>query len=82
MRIHTDPDAKHWVKAQSYCVSRYQKELPKKIKERGKDAFLTHDEIVQCIKWKLAVSSPLTFLALAFPTQGVLKGTVSPDDTK
>jgi len=32
----------------------YQKELPKKIKERGKDAFLTHDEIVQCIKWKLA----------------------------
>jgi hypothetical protein len=47
-------------------VSRYQKELPKKIKERGKDAFLTHDEIVQCIKWKLAVSIPPTLLALIF----------------
>jgi len=32
----------------------YQTELPKKIKARGTDAFLTHDEIVQTIKWKLA----------------------------
>merc|ERR1712168_1482206 len=32
----------------------YQTELPKKIKSRGTDAFLTHDEIVQTIKWKLA----------------------------
>jgi len=32
----------------------YQNELPKKIKSRGKEAHLTHDEIVQTIKWKLA----------------------------
>jgi len=32
----------------------YQNELPKKIKSRGNDKFLTHDEIVQTIKWKLA----------------------------
>lgn len=33
----------------------YQNELPKKIQSRGKEGFfLTHDEIVQCIKWKLA----------------------------
>merc|ERR1711923_76237 len=32
----------------------YQNELPKKIKSRGKDAHLTHEEIVQTIKWKLA----------------------------
>jgi len=32
----------------------YQTELPKKIKARGKERFLTHDEIVQTIKWKLA----------------------------
>lgn len=36
--------------------SRYQNELPKKIKSRGKDAHLIHDEMVQTIKWKLAVS--------------------------
>merc|ERR1719262_1442362 len=34
----------------------YQNELPKKIKSRGKDAHLVHDELVQTIKWKLAVS--------------------------
>ena len=39
----------------SLC-SRYQNELPKKIKSRGKEAHLTHEEIVQLIKWKLAVS--------------------------
>jgi len=33
----------------------FQTELPKKIKSRGpKEFFLTHEEIVQCIKWKLA----------------------------
>jgi len=33
----------------------YQNELPKKIKSRAKEGrFLTHDEIVQTIKWKLA----------------------------
>merc|ERR1712241_1169727 len=32
----------------------YQNELPKKIKSRGKDAHLVHDELVQTIKWKLA----------------------------
>jgi len=32
----------------------YQNELPKKIKSRGKEAHLTHEEIVQLIKWKLA----------------------------
>jgi hypothetical protein len=34
----------------------YQNDLPKKIKSRGKDAHLTHEEMVQTIKWKLAVS--------------------------
>ncbi len=41
------------------CASsstRYQNELPKKIKSRGKDQHLTHEELVQTIKWKLAVS--------------------------
>merc|ERR1712038_2165675 len=32
----------------------YQNDLPKKIKSRGKDAHLVHDEIVQTMKWKLA----------------------------
>ena len=35
---------------------RYQNELPKRIKSRGKDPHLTHEDIVQTIKWKLAVS--------------------------
>ena len=39
----------------SLC-SRYQNELPKKIKSRGKESHLTHEELVQLIKWKLAVS--------------------------
>lgn len=30
----------------------YQKELPKKIKQRGRDAHLIHEELVQCMKWK------------------------------
>merc|ERR1711962_1398719 len=32
----------------------YQNDLPKKIKARGTDGHLTHEEIVQTIKWKLA----------------------------
>eukprot|EP00095_Tigriopus_kingsejongensis_P010124 maker-scaffold75_size407189-snap-gene-1.14 protein:Tk10124 transcript:maker-scaffold75_size407189-snap-gene-1.14-mRNA-1 annotation:"GI16319" len=32
----------------------YQNELPKKIKSRGKDPHLIHDELVQTIKWKLS----------------------------
>ena len=35
---------------------RYQNELPKKIKSRGKEGHMTHEELVQLIKWKLAVS--------------------------
>lgn len=31
---------------------RYQNELPKKIKSRGKDAHMTHEELVQTMKWK------------------------------
>lgn len=37
-------------------VFRYQKELPKKIKQRGRDAHLIHEELVQCMKWKQSVS--------------------------
>merc|ERR1712012_1290015 len=32
----------------------YQNELPKKIKSRGKEGHMTHEELVQLIKWKLA----------------------------
>ncbi|KAK7072507.1 hypothetical protein SK128_014839 [Halocaridina rubra] len=32
----------------------YQTELPKRIKARGKDAHLTHEELCQCMKWKLS----------------------------
>ncbi|CAL8123344.1 unnamed protein product [Orchesella dallaii] len=32
----------------------YQREFPSKIKARGKDPFIIHDELVQCMKWKLA----------------------------
>lgn len=38
------------------CVVRYQNELPKKIKSRGKDAHLNHEELVQTMKWKQIVS--------------------------
>lgn len=37
-------------------VFRYQNELPKKIKARGKDAHLNHEELVQLMKWKQCVS--------------------------
>ena len=45
---------------------RYQNELPKKIKSRGKDPHLTHEELVQTIKWKLAVSNHLMPFILPF----------------
>lgn len=32
----------------------YQNELPKKLKARGKDAHLNHEELVQLMKWKQA----------------------------
>merc|ERR1719239_1452887 len=32
----------------------YQNDLPKKIKGRGKEGHVTHEELVQTIKWKLA----------------------------
>ncbi|XP_063597781.1 uncharacterized protein LOC134774325 [Penaeus indicus] len=32
----------------------YQTELPKRIKSRGKDAHLTHEELCLCMKWKLS----------------------------
>ncbi|KAG7302830.1 hypothetical protein JYU34_012810 [Plutella xylostella] len=32
----------------------YQNELPKKIKSRGKDAHMVHEELVQLMKWKQA----------------------------
>ncbi|CAH0719408.1 unnamed protein product, partial [Brenthis ino] len=32
----------------------YQNELPKKIKSRGKDAHMLHEELVQLMKWKQA----------------------------
>lgn len=37
-------------------VDRYQNELPKQIKSRGKDAHCSHEELVQLMKWKQAVS--------------------------
>lgn len=40
----------------SFSFSRYQNELPKKIKARGKDAHLNHEELVQLMKWKQCVS--------------------------
>ena len=39
--------------------------MPKKIKSRGKDPHLTHEELVQTIKWKLAVSIHSTLYDLA-----------------
>ncbi|KPJ08206.1 hypothetical protein RR48_12945 [Papilio machaon] len=35
-------------------VLKYQNELPKKIKSRGKDAHMIHEELVQLMKWKQA----------------------------
>ncbi|KAK4301843.1 hypothetical protein Pmani_026035 [Petrolisthes manimaculis] len=32
----------------------YQNELPKRIKSRGKEAHLTHEELCLCMKWKLS----------------------------
>uniref|UniRef100_A0A1B0DE31 Uncharacterized protein n=1 Tax=Phlebotomus papatasi TaxID=29031 RepID=A0A1B0DE31_PHLPP len=33
-------------------LERYQNELPKRIKQRGKDAHMVHEELVQTMKWK------------------------------
>lgn len=38
-----------------YFFYRYQKELPMRIKARGKEAHLTHEELCLCMKWKLSV---------------------------
>lgn len=35
-----------------FIIYRYQNELPKKIKSRGKDAHMLHEELVQTMKWK------------------------------
>lgn len=35
-----------------YVAFRYQNELPKKIKSRGKDAHMVHEELVQTMRWK------------------------------
>jgi hypothetical protein len=43
---------------------RYQNELPKKIKSRGKDAHLIHEELVQTMKWKQTVSGRASSLLL------------------
>lgn len=41
---------------------RFQNELPKIIKKRGKDAHLNHEELVQCMEWKQSVSVDSTTL--------------------
>lgn len=38
-----------------HFVYRYQNELPKRIKQRGKNAHLVHEELVQAMKWKQTV---------------------------
>jgi hypothetical protein len=47
-----------------FCLicCRYQNELPKKIKARGKDAHLIHEELVQTMKWKQTVSKHILLL--------------------
>lgn len=44
----------------SFFLFRYQNELPKRIKSRGKDAHLIHEELVQTMKWKQTVSTMAT----------------------
>uniref|UniRef100_A0A336MVM8 CSON006919 protein n=1 Tax=Culicoides sonorensis TaxID=179676 RepID=A0A336MVM8_CULSO len=39
-------------KSHSFQKGRYQQELPKRIKQRGKDAHMVHEELVQTMKWK------------------------------
>lgn len=51
---------------------RYQKELPKKIKQRGRDAHLIHEELVQCMKWKQSVSKAQIWLLASSLTICVL----------
>lgn len=52
----------HWPSRWRFSVRRYQNELPKKIKSRGKDAHLNHEELVQTMKWKQIVSRWFLFL--------------------
>ena len=35
----------------------FHTDLPKKIRSRGAEAHLTHEEIVSCMKWKMAMSN-------------------------
>lgn len=46
---------------------RYQNELPKRIKQRGKNAHLVHEELVQAMKWKQSVS--IRNAATVWPSQ-------------
>ena len=61
-----DFDFLHLLLSYYFFTFRYQNELPKKIKSRGKDPHLTHEELVQTIKWKLAVSTHLMPFTLPF----------------
>lgn len=45
-------------------IDRYQNELPKRIKERGKHAHLVHEELVQAMKWKQSVSAAAIFIRI------------------
>lgn len=40
-----------------FLFYRYQNELPGKIKSRGKDAHLNHEELCQLMKWKQTVNT-------------------------
>lgn len=43
---------------------RYQNELPGKIKSRGKDAHLNHEELCQLMKWKQTVITLIFLCAI------------------
>lgn len=45
----------HWIISKFFELFRYQQELPKRIKQRGKDAHMVHEELVQTMKWKQTV---------------------------
>lgn len=38
-------------------VFRFQNELPERIRSRGKNAHLVHEELVQAMKWKQSVNT-------------------------
>lgn len=48
----------NWMVHSTIC--RFQNELPKKIEQRGKKAYLEYDELVQAMKWKQTVSNTHT----------------------